>query len=62
LIIRRSLSAVEGGGGSNFFEMAIYEQLPVFKASYDLLIEVFETDKHLTRDYIFSIGERSIDA
>lgn len=37
--------------------MAIYENLPVYKQSYDLLIEVYEMSKNMSRDYRFTIGE-----
>jgi four helix bundle protein len=38
--------------------MAIYENLPVYKASYDLLLEVYEVCRRLPRDHRFTIGER----
>jgi len=38
--------------------MPIYDQLPVFKASYDLLLEVFLTVKNLTKEYKYTLGER----
>jgi four helix bundle protein len=38
--------------------MAIYENLPVYKASYDLLLELYEVCKNLPRDHRFTIGER----
>ncbi|MFV0420348.1 MAG: four helix bundle protein [Dysgonomonas sp.] len=37
--------------------MAVYENLPVYKQSYDLLIEIYEMSKNLPRDYRFTIGE-----
>lgn len=38
--------------------MAVYSNLPVFKASYDLLIECYELCNHLKRDYRYTIGEK----
>jgi hypothetical protein len=37
--------------------MAIYENLPVFKASYDLLLEVHRMNINLTREYRHTVGE-----
>jgi hypothetical protein len=37
--------------------MAIYENLPVYKQSYDLLIDIYEVSKNLSRDYRYTIGE-----
>ncbi len=38
--------------------MAIYEHLPVYKASYDLLVEIFKFTKNFNREYKFTIGEK----
>jgi hypothetical protein len=38
--------------------MAIYTNLPVFKASYDLMIEVFNLCGSLPKDYKYTVGER----
>lgn len=38
--------------------MAIYDNLPVFKLLYDLLLELFELSRNLQRDYKFTIGEK----
>lgn len=38
-------------------KMAIYENLPVFKLSYDLLIDIYGMAKNMPRDYRFTIGE-----
>jgi len=35
-----------------------YNDLPVYKASYDLLLLVYEFSNHLSRDYKYTIGER----
>ncbi|UCA61821.1 four helix bundle protein [Chryseobacterium rhizoplanae] len=38
--------------------MAIYDQLPVYKAVYDLLLQLFEITKKMDRDFKFTIGEK----
>lgn len=38
--------------------MAIYDNLPVFKASYDLVIEIFKMCGGMPRDYKYTIGEK----
>lgn len=37
--------------------MSQYNQLPVYKAAYDLLLEVFLTSQTMKRDYRYSLGE-----
>jgi len=37
--------------------MAAYNHLPVYKASYDLLIELFRFAKNFTREYKYTVGE-----
>lgn len=37
--------------------MAIYDNLPVFKASYDLLLEIYRLNENLKRDYRYTLGE-----
>lgn len=37
--------------------MAIYNQLPVYKATYDLLLYVYQTGKDVQRDYRYTLGE-----
>ncbi|MDD5103792.1 MAG: four helix bundle protein [Candidatus Peribacteraceae bacterium] len=37
--------------------MALYNQLPVYKASYDLLVELFRFVKDFSREYKFTLGE-----
>lgn len=37
--------------------MAIYENLPVYKHAYDLLLDIYKMSKNLSRDYRFTIGE-----
>ncbi|MDD2566291.1 MAG: four helix bundle protein [Candidatus Gracilibacteria bacterium] len=38
--------------------MAIYENLPVYKTSYDLLIITFSTIKAFPKEYKYSIGDK----
>lgn len=38
--------------------MRTYSDLPVYKASYDLLLLVYEYSNPLSRDYKYTIGER----
>ena len=37
--------------------MATYDQLPVYKATYDLLLTIFQVCQNMERDYKFTIGE-----
>ncbi|QQS61274.1 MAG: four helix bundle protein [Candidatus Moraniibacteriota bacterium] len=37
--------------------MATYDNLPVYKASYDLLLELFLVVNNFSRDYRFTLGE-----
>ena len=37
--------------------MAKYDELPVYKASYDLLLEIFLFTKDFRRDYKYTAGE-----
>ncbi|MCK5519710.1 MAG: four helix bundle protein [Candidatus Marinimicrobia bacterium] len=34
-----------------------YEDLPIYKASYDLLLEIFKFTKELKKEYKYTIGE-----
>lgn len=38
--------------------MAAYENLPVYKAAYDLLLDVFRMNNNLTREYRYTLGEK----
>ena len=38
--------------------MAIYNNLPVYKISYDLLVEIFMFTKNFSREYKYTLGER----
>jgi len=40
--------------------LANYDELPVFKASYDLLLEIFMFTKNFTREFKYTIGESLI--
>jgi len=37
--------------------MAIYLYLPVYKASYDLLFQMFKVIKDFNREYKYTLGE-----
>ena len=37
--------------------MAQYDELPVYKASYDLLLEIFRFTKEFTKEYKYTVGE-----
>lgn len=41
--------------------MATYDNLPVFKASYTLLLVLFTGVRHMQRDYRYTLGERMKD-
>ena len=36
----------------------MYDELPVYKASYDLLLVIFQFTTNFTREYKFTLGER----
>lgn len=38
--------------------MAIYDNLPVFKDTYDLLLQIIRLSTNLQRDFRYTIGER----
>ena len=38
--------------------MATYTELPLFKAGYDLTIEIFKTTKDFNKEYKYTLGER----
>ena len=38
--------------------MATYDNLPVYKKSYDMLLELFQTANNFSREYRFTIGEQ----
>jgi len=37
--------------------MSRYEELPVYKACYDLLVEIFRFTKDFTKEYKYTVGE-----
>ena len=37
--------------------MAIYNTLPVYKVSYDFLVDIFNYTKHFSQEYKYTIGE-----
>ena len=37
--------------------MAKYDELPVYKASYDLLLEIFKFTKEFSKEYKYTVGE-----
>ena len=37
--------------------MARYDELPVFKACYDLLLEIFRFTKNFSNEYKYTVGE-----
>ena len=37
--------------------MATYDNLPVYKESYDLLVELFKFTKEFSREYKYTLGE-----
>jgi four helix bundle protein len=38
--------------------MALYDTLPVYKASYDLMLMVFEFCRHFRKEYKYTLGEK----
>ena len=37
--------------------MALYSELPVYKASYDLLLGIFQFTKEFGKEYKYTVGE-----
>lgn len=37
--------------------MATYNNLPVYKICYDLILQIFASSRHMQRDYRFTLGE-----
>jgi len=37
--------------------MGLHNELPVYKASYDLLIAIFEFSSHFNKEYKYTVGE-----
>ena len=38
--------------------MAYYIELPVYKATYDLLLQIFDLTHNLSREYKYTLGEK----
>ena len=38
--------------------MAYYNELPVYKATYDLLLAIFQFTKNFSKEYKYTVGER----
>jgi four helix bundle protein len=41
--------------------MTLVYELSVYKASYDLLVEIFDLVKHFSREYKYTVGEKLKD-
>lgn len=41
--------------------MATYDNLPVYKASYELLVEIFQFSKNFSKEYKYTVGEKLKD-
>jgi len=41
----------------NFKNMALYSELPVYKATYDLLLGIFRFTKDFSKEYKYTVGE-----
>ena len=37
--------------------MTLHSELPVYKASYDLLLEIFQFTKEFSKEYKYTVGE-----
>ena len=37
--------------------MGLHNELPVYKASYDLLLEIFQFTKDFSKDFKYTVGE-----
>ena len=37
--------------------MALYSELPVYKATYDLLLGIFQFTKEFGKEYKYTVGE-----
>ena len=47
-----------GSSPNQKFFMATYDHLPVYKASYELLLEIFKFTRNFQREYKYTIGEK----
>jgi hypothetical protein len=48
---------VWGGAPTNIINMALYSELPVYKATYDLLLGIFRFTKDFSKEYKYTVGE-----
>ena len=37
--------------------MSVYNNLPVYKVSYDFLVDIFNYTKHFSQEYKYTVGE-----
>ena len=56
-VIELSLRAISRAG-PKLKKMADHKELPVYKAGYDLALEVFKLGKDLQKEYKYTVGER----
>ena len=42
---------------SIFLKMALHSELPVYKATYDLLLAIFRFTKDFGKEYKYTVGE-----
>ena len=40
-----------------FYKMGLHQELPVYKATYDLLLAVFQFTKEFSKEYKYTVGE-----
>src|SRR3989304_8561214 len=40
-----------------FCKMSIYSNLPIYRATYDFVLEIFKTVKNFNREYKYTLGE-----
>jgi hypothetical protein len=40
-----------------FFDMALYYDLPVYRDTYKLVLDVFELTKDFPKDYKYTLGQ-----
>ncbi len=44
-------------GSKIVLQMALYSDLPVYKATYDLLLAIFQFTKEFGKEYKYTVGE-----
>jgi len=40
-----------------FLKMGLHQELPVYKSSYDLLVEIFRFTKEFSKEFKYTVGE-----